>query len=818
MELPRYHDDVVPGNIAQRVWDFVYALLRRNPRLPFRLVTEAIRSSLFWEDEEFGYFPRLGTVLALPTVATVNMVRRAVKVGSSTMPREFKSAFPREEIHQNITPNKMDIDESTQILGKMPSQHSSLRQILQGGVVPFTNIRPTNIKLGSAISVARKNPFNQMLARDGTVSVPFALRFHSDESNKRTNSVMVFRHNKKGIDYQFKDYVVGSAGLLFTNSTSADVTLDYFSSLEDQEQGNGISDTVLPGAAKTFTEGEVIPVGSNAYPTDSDPLYQWGYDTNTKVLPAQYNRGNVVYPKIGTVDMQGPFESVPVNERVDGVLTKPQFLHIALNRSDLEDLSLQLQPVVFRRQGTLQKINFFGGNNVQKTKDAASHVANTGDMATTESGFTNIEMGWVGFSNQHSHPQKSVLSILNAADDTLAPRGGHPDGKRAYNTQGLGISFRYDAILKTGGVRYTCVNRGGSGCNVDVHVFKLKKKHIESHGQSSTLEWDDIVKSYQDAYIKRAHEIITADDLRGRDPQEEDIWSNPKYPLLPGSSHINREDEYLTRLQKINCYIPSQGRKNINVVFPGRKYDPNDFELPIGDDLPDYDEFTYFCLMSVTGEKSNAMFSSKGSLGTSTRVVSIPASSHSASSTFGPIPGFGYFDGGLQSSVGVVYAGDDPKTSNSKYDDWCVNTNWNFEFQLRLTYLASYVEHHGYDVLGWTTFYGWYGSIGGYYYHKWFKVPLPTLEEWIQLGYEDAYDLHGNTWAPSAPVVTKTSHQVFYVSRNYYGHTSQRSAGYREYVAAIVNEPFIAPPPPATIDVDVPFSSVRTNFLFLFFS
>ena len=118
MALPRYHDDPVPRNAARRVWNIVYCAVRDNPGATVQLLGQIIRNALIYEDEDV-WFPRWGTCLTLPTAATLAMVRRALKIGSSTMPRGFEKTFSREEANQNITTEKLELDGESQFSGKM---------------------------------------------------------------------------------------------------------------------------------------------------------------------------------------------------------------------------------------------------------------------------------------------------------------------------------------------------------------------------------------------------------------------------------------------------------------------------------------------------------------------------------------------------------------------------------------------------------------------------------------------------------------------------------------------------------------------------
>lgn len=860
MSLPRYHDDVASpsrSSRAWRVWATLYDAVRRNPMLPVDVARDLMFQAFFYEDDEMGYIPRI----SIPIASVLAIVRQAIRTNPKRVrpgvPAKFKRIVQETfNAPEKITGEKLDMEGESQILGEMVDQRGSLRTILQGGITPFTNMRPQRMVLGRPVKYRPKNPVSQLTARSGTVSVPFALRFHSDKSNERSNAVLVFRHNKKGIDLQ-KHWYEAPSGFSYVNDTTADVDIVFVSAANAKtaeeaklNPWEGTQTTVtVPGAStKLFTKGDWIPDTSAAYPAQ-DAGHKWGYADSVKVFPAQYANGAPSYPKIGSGPLKGPFEEVANDS--SGF---PQFYHCALNRSDLEDMSLQMQPQLLRRQGNIFPLLGSGSTTDSIYTKWAQQQGNLLDHKLEHywytpqasfSNFTNILTGWVPFSNEHSHKQKSQLCILNEADDEILPRPGDTTGKYTLTTgdvdtypkRALGMSFKYDAILKTGGVKYTCVNRGGSGCNVDIHIFKLKLKHIADQG--SNLTWAKLVKPYQDAYIKRAYEIITADDLKGRVSDKDDVWKNAKFPLLPGSRHVNREDEYLSRVDKMSCFIPSQGRKNLNIVFPGERYDPAAEQMVISDDtLPDYDKFTYFSLVSVTGEKSNAMFSTDGKLGTS--VVSLadlyvpPAGAAAVHPDVivigsGPVTPSAPYD----PSLPAVPVGYSTPSGNLDYDAWVYeHQDWGYLTDEHMFYLDQFIEYKNKDVTGWSQttegpFPGNPNVYSGYKYRRRIRLPLPSLQEWLDAKYDIAYTEQGRIWKPPKPKVIRKRYWSNYdeyvgplFSRvRYISHTAATWVVFDHCEWPIYeSDSSNSDVTPSFDPVDIEIPTVRTNFYILFFS
>lgn len=780
MSLPRFHDDPapmrrIPSDRVWRVWSTLYEAVKRDPTLPFTVAKDLITQAFFYEDDEIGYVPRL----SLPIGAILGVVRHAVRTNPRRVrppvPSKFKRLVNRSyDAPEKITGEKLEFDDVTQFLEQpdMPDQKGSLKTILQGGIAPFTNMRPANIKLGDSVYSRKADVMRDLTSMQGTASFGFGFRFTSDISDERKSAVMVFRHNKKGVDYDETansgDMTVGADGYHWINNTTSNYIYD--------------GKTYAPGDTVVFPEGAVIATTDDAYP-DKRWKHAWGYGNTVKVFPTQYSNADT----LNTVILDGsdtsknvvtPFEHVPSG-------TPPIYL-CALNRSDLEDMSCQLNPMILSRQGEIDVL--VAADTAQRRLEKIYDVRHT--KTSQQRGLSKLRFGQVWLDNKHTHNQFSALHEINKLDDNVLPRGNNDTDFGTQYKGALGTSFKYNAVLKSGGVQFTCVNRGGSGCNVDVHLFKLKRKHVDSQGYFDELTWAKIAAPYEDAYIKRAHEIVTAENLRGRDPKKDDIWVKPKYPLLPGSRLMNAEDTLLNRVSKTSYYIPSQGRKNINIRFPGAKYDPCDVATVFegeGDNpdySPDYDEFTYFCLYSVTGEKSSAQYSTKNTSGT--LLISL-------ADMYNPAPGAA----AVHPDVVVIVSGPvtpavpvDPSlpsvpqgytsapSGNSDYDDWVSeHQTWGYLTDEYMFYLDQFINHEGKDVTGWTQDTegpfadGNPNRYPGYRYRRRIRVPLPSLQEWLDANYDTAYAEQGRTWKPSKPKVFRKRHwsgfqkEIWYTDR-----------------------------------------------------
>jgi hypothetical protein len=770
----------------------------------------------------------------------------------------------------------MSQDDSTQFSGKMVDQRGTLKQILQNGVTPFTNMRKANIVLGKSVVPRKRGPLYGVVGQHGNMNLPFAYRFHTDLSNQRASALLLFRHNKEGRPFISRN-ITRSNSLTYTLSNGeewhfdvSDFTQNYNSQtltvsisasdltgsnayalptgtgtykyingkLHDGES-NATHDVTVDGVTSTVNSNRVwtftFPAnwtfnGSEHSPWPYDfRRHEYGYDNGVKVFPRQYqysptgvsteDRGAIgVYTDF--VDSSGahlnsPFESVSPGT--------PKVYYAGMNRSDLEDVSLQLNPMLLYRQGEVTDSAFLNeGRSVL--------VGDTGILQAPQDsarGFTNIRFGHVMFNGKHQHNNESLLAKLNKLDDDPLPRTDNYQTPSVSSYAGaLGTSFKYDAVLKRGGCRFLCVNRGGSGCNVDVHVFKLKKKHV-----GEVVTWENLVKPYTDAYIKRYYEIITADDFKGRDPNPEDVWNNPKFPLLPGSRHVNAEDQFLSRIATHSYYIPSQGRKSVNLAFPGERYDPADFVKVVDgvDTYPEQDEFTYFCLLSTSGEKSNAMFSSKGELGTLTVSLSdvysggitqaVNFADYVYVSTLGGDPA-------LPTRYPFFYEWFDYAIVGSSlpqaYTDWFTyNRYWQYYATESLFLTDEFISRNSYDVTNWFT--DTYHAWGPYTYtgkkiSRNTRIPLPTYQQWLDASYDTAVAEQGYSWTPAIPLVTiKTTDGIMFD----YGSVRKTitDVEYPKYVSIPAADPR---DPPVDVspafDPDVLVSSVRTNLFFLFFS
>lgn len=814
MSLPRYHDDSPPrtawnryqdrlirspdGSLrVWRLWASLYDALRNNPFMPVTALRDIAYQAFFYEDDEMGHIPRV----TVPIAAVVGIVRQAIKTNPRgarpPVPAKFKRIV-RDTFRspEKITGEKLDFEESTQFSEEpvvMPDQKGSLKTILQGGITPFTNMRPANIKLGDSVYSRKNDPIRDLANMNGTASFGFGFRFTSDVSDERKSAIMVFRHNKKGKDYsQTKpnppfsangDFVVPATGYMWVNNSGSSYTYDGKQYLPGQtvsfKAGHVITAAVAAVAAVAGVDangdgdfddaGDTAPVSAVsavdadlAYPT-ANLTHSWGYADTVKVFPTQYNGASktlntvLLDPTDDSKNVTTPFEHIESGS--------PKIYLSALNRADLEDMSCQLNPMILTRQG---EIDWLTGAHHQSTIKSLGEYDMRYPRSSATKGISKLRFGQLWLDQKHSHSQRSAIYDINALDSETLPRGTNEKDFGNLYKGSLGTSFQYDAVLKSGGVQFTCVNRGGSGCNVDVHLFKMKKKHIHTMGLHGTLNWAEIAKPYEDAYIKRAHEIVTADNLRGREPIKTDIWNKPKYPLLPGSRLMDAEDTFLNRVSKSSYYIPSQGRKNINIRFPGAKYNPVDVQSVLLDasnveTSPDYDEFTYFCLYSVTGEKSSAQYSTKNTAGT--LVISL-ADLLTVSSQAAVSP---------PSSVSLPHEPSLPSiplgytsspSGNIEYDKWVLeHDNWGYSTQEYMFYLDRFIDLESKSVTGWSVddtegpfVDGNPNVYSGRRYVRRIRLPLPSLDEWLAANYDSAYTEQGRSWKPSKPKVFKKRH------------------------------------------------------------
>lgn len=830
MSLPRYHDDPSPsrpwnryqdrlirypdGSLrVWRLWASLYDAIKANPALPLTAIRDIAQQAFFYEDDEMGYVPRI----SVPVAAVIGIVRQAIRTNPGRtrppVPAKFKQIVDNTfDPPEKITGEKLDFDEPTQLSESvMPDQKGSLKTILQGGVAPFTNMRPANIKLGDSVYSRKADVMRDLTSMHGTASFGFGFRFTSDVSDERKSAIMVFRHNKKGMDYSETansgSMTVTDSGYHWTNVTGSSYTAAFNSKVYEA------GDTVV------FPSGTIIAATDAAYP---QKLWKhaWGYGDTVKVFPTQYSNSG----SLNTIILDGsdvtknvvtPFEHVP-----SGV---PQIYLSALNRADLEDMSCQLNPLMLGRQGEVDWLQNPGTSNAAESQLYDMRYPRNG----AQRGISKLRFGQLWLDNKHTHNQFSALYAVNKLDDDPAPKGNN-DADYGNTYQGaMGTSFKYNAVLKTGGCQFTCVNRGGSGCNVDVHLFKMKKKHIDSQGYFSDLTWSKISSPYEEAYMKRAHEIITAENLRGRDPLKDDIWTKPKYPLLPGSRLMNAEDTLLNRVSKTSYYIPSQGRKNINLRFPGAKYDPCEvcsvFDGGTSPDYsPDYDEFTYFCLYSVTGEKSSAQYSTKNTSGTFLISLADLFTTGSQAVVLPP-SGVAVPSGPWLPSIKVGWT--PPPSGNVDYDKWVLtHANWGYSTEEYMFYTDEWISMRSKDVTGWDNF-----SLGplphildeyfGKVYLRRVRCPLPSLSEWLAANYAVAYNEQGRDWKPSHPKIRRTR-------RNYPPLRTQRLLASWVYIESVEWPVYESQPAPDPVDPPVDVTPVfdpvdvevmvRTNFFFLF--
>ena len=193
------------------------------------------------------------------------------------------------------------------------------------------------------------------------------------------------------------------------------------------------------------------------------------------------------------------------------------------------------------------------------------------------------------------------------------------------------------------------------------------------------------------------------------------------------------------------------------MLFPGDRYDPADYIKVVDgvDTYPEQDEFTYFCLFSTTGEKSNAMFSTNGAIGTSTISLADFFTISTQAVVNPPAPPAAALPVNPSLPAAPTVTPTAIPSGNSGYDKWVYeHQTWGYSVKEYMFYMQDFINHDSKDVTGWTASTegpfpdGNQNVYSGYRYERRIRLPLPSLQQWLDLNYDTAYSEQGVTWKP----------------------------------------------------------------------
>lgn len=164
-----------------------------------------------------------------------------------------------------------------------------------------------------------------------------------------------------------------------------------------------------------------------------------------------------------------------------------------------------------------------------------------------------------------SHPARSALYFAN-----------NPVGNPSTTTW----QQQLKAVLVDGGVKYLFENKHGSDAFVEIIVVKVKRgreKEISGSSDSDTANTalGQYAAALGSAWVRKQQGIAGTDNLLGKIPAADDVFSNPWYPLLP-EDHRNAANlsVHMTQKKRFKFALPSGAKRNVNISFGGHVWDP----------------------------------------------------------------------------------------------------------------------------------------------------------------------------------------------------------------------------------------------------
>lgn len=343
---------------------------------------------------------------------------------------------------------------------------------------------------------------------------------------------------------------------------------------------------------------ETAPYTSAAYPSASvvgDILVPT--NPNALVIPIHAKTNSISPPTAPTLTLTG---STYDHSRVDTDGKQvSEVCWAPLNRPDYEDMSWNLNHLRLGQPSTAY--NSALGDTGYPDAGAKAYSYLTQDHAllvpTNHRKMSNID-------------QNNVRSAGTASSFTL------------------GAPYKYNMVFNYGTVHYYFMNKESNGCKVELIVYKHKKNHyaptLSSDSQAAGLggnsnstgyALDSIKGAIGVGYMSTKAKLLGTDDLSGRTPTTEDIWSNPNFPLLPKLRQTTQSEMPWTEVMRNVFIIPAGGRRAVDIQLPGEVYNPSSVVLarqPASEPTgtvgvwPEaayglWDEHTYGVVMTVNG-------------------------------------------------------------------------------------------------------------------------------------------------------------------------------------------------------------------------
>jgi hypothetical protein len=197
----------------------------------------------------------------------------------------------------------------------------------------------------------------------------------------------------------------------------------------------------------------------------------------------------------------------------------------------------------------------------------------------------------------------AVQNSKSIMDDVYA--GNNPTLQN--NNPTVSQHREYRAVIRDGGVTIDFQNKHPTGCFVEIIVVKLKETHVSPAISLIAATADQPLFSYTQAigtgYLRKITSVLGSDDVGGRAPKIDDVFSSPYFPLLPPDpKNVDASLAHFSEKSRQSFALSSGAKRTVKLSFGGKVYDPNQ-----DDDFSAYSNMSYGVIIAVNGQQTSAI-------------------------------------------------------------------------------------------------------------------------------------------------------------------------------------------------------------------
>lgn len=300
---------------------------------------------------------------------------------------------------------------------------------------------------------------------------------------------------------------------------------------------------------------------------------------------------NVLFPNTTNESNVYPMNGDIVDQPATGDrINAPFYTHVSgrtywspLNRPDLEDMSWNLN-----------KLKLGSEAYVPDSIPPADPIAH--DVVFGK----NTSLFQIGKHRRQSAIQQNNQKYVDW--NSIGPLGDNTGG--GPSTGSTIAPYVYDAVLRHGVLSYDFQNKLDTGATVEIILYRVKHNATMPCLQQLYLDFKKLNQTYMSSpttppsipnsgqgpsvqyplhllagqvgrgYLDTVCDQYASDDLVGRRPLVEDVFDNPRYPLLPVLNKTKQAELPFAEVLRNKFTLTAGSRRCVRIELPGEIYDP----------------------------------------------------------------------------------------------------------------------------------------------------------------------------------------------------------------------------------------------------